>query len=623
MELQTQLLESNLQFLDKESQEKILNSEEGNLSLTKSGQLNLQIGTIHFHSQHDPLKEAERLLSSLKQDSQEKLYIFFGAGLGYLIQIALLNPKLTIVWMECSASILKSALKIFDYSNFLQSKRLRIILKPFTEDKLFTNFKGLSKLPTSFIPHRPSLAYLPEEYMECKFICEKFFQKKDVNIATLSRFEKIWTRNILQNIPELSQMYPVSLLFGIAKNIPIMVAGAGPSLHDDISKLKKYRKLFLLIAVDTSLHVLSHHGIEPDLIYSVDPQPINRSYLEGYTGKGILVFDPTSTFHSLRLDPKLNRGFFTSSPFPLFQIFSDFLNVEAGDIPFGGSVSTNAVSLAELMGASEVLFVGQDLAFTEGLAHCKGAILEERLNYKESRLFRREIHNYKQLNALTKIPIKAKNGKEYITNEKMQIFRKWFEDRASQKNWINLTSGGGVISGIPDKSFEEYFSLKENVAERVQMVQENIRSIFLHKQKFFFVKKFMDFTEEIIQNLGEFRILLKEGKETSDRMYQLALKNQEGSREFSELLDRMNQIDELVSSKKGLNEIIGLGVQRIILMITEGYDSILTLEEKKRDSLAITRKSYLLYEGLHSATEMIQKLIKKTRFRMKFYSQSP
>ncbi|MCB1180241.1 MAG: motility associated factor glycosyltransferase family protein [Leptospiraceae bacterium] len=619
MKLDLVTFQNNINSLDKDLREEIENSEElGQISLTKSGNLNLTINSINFHSAHDPLKESERLISGLKQDNSEKLYIFFGAGLGYSILKTLENPKINIIWMECTPSILKKALSLFDYSNHFQSGRLRILLRPFTEDKLFTAFKGLSNLPTSFIPHRPSLNYKNEEYSECKFICEKFFHKKDVNIATLSRFEKIWTRNILQNIPEISKMSPVSILFNLAQGeIPIVVAGAGPSLFYDIENIKKYRNYFILITVDTALHVLSGNGIEPDLIYSVDPQFINKSYLEGYHGKGALVFDPTSTFHTLRLDKSFLKGFFTSSPFPLFKIYSQFLNTDAGEIPFGGSVSTNAVSLAELMGASDVLFVGQDLAFTDGFAHCKGAILEERLNYKETRTFRREYHNHKQLFALRKLTINSFDGKDYHTNEKMQIFRKWFEDRANGRNWLNLTSKGGIIKGIPKTTFEEYFSSAIVSEDKVQLTKMKIHE-FANRinHRFFDIDSFKKYTKEILENLNEFKNLLNKGKNLSQKLYDLAKSNNENSKEFNSYLKEMERIDENVSSQKGLNEIIGLGVQRVILMITENYDNLLSLEEKKKKSLSVTKKSILLYEGLYNSTEIISKLLKKALIRI-------
>jgi hypothetical protein len=622
--MQETLLETNLQALSEDLSSLIrLSSPVGDIFPSKTGVPTFKIKDIIFHSAHDPIKEAYRLIENLKPGSEEKLYIFFGAGLGYSVKIALGFPNITCVWMECDAGIFKMAFEREDFSEWLHSKKLRILLTPYTEDSLFSAFKGLGSHLTSFIPHRPSLSWKVEEYTECKFICEKFFRKKDVNIATLSKFETIWTRNLLQNIPEISEMVPVSLLFGIAKEIPILVCGAGPSLYNDLDFIKEYRNHFLLLCVDTSLNVLVNAQIDPDLIYSVDPQTINKSYLEGYEGNGKIIFDPTSCYHSLRLPGNFKSGFFTSSPFPLLKLFTNFSNIEIGDIPFGGSVSTNAVSLAEMMDAKNVLIVGQDLAFTDGYAHCRGAILEERLNYKESRLFRRELHNYRQLFALPKLNVTGLDGKIHHTNEKMQIFRKWFNDRAKNRNWINLTSNGGTIENIPISTFKKYFS--ENIidTQKVSSIQKKIKDLTEDKNTYIDIPNFVSNTNSILTELESYENILKEGITLSENIYKLVKKRSESSNEFHSLLNKIEKIDEQVAEKKGLSEIIGLGVQRVILMITEGFDSTLSIEEKKNPNLSIAKKSILLYKGLYDASRLIRKTLRKSITRVqinnKFY----
>ena len=567
-------LTKNLSCLTPELAEKIISSSSiGKLEKTKSELDNLVIDGIFFHSKHDPIVESKRLLDGLKKSDEQKVYIFFGAGLGYIIAQTLTHPNIHVIWMECYAEILKPALSIHDYSQHLSSGQLKILLKPFAEDLLFYAFKGISVLPVTFIPHRPSISWKESEYIECKYICEKFFQKKDVNIATLSRFEKIWTRNLIQNFPE----------------------------------------------IDTALHILVGAGIDPDLIFSVDPQALNSSYLEGYNGSGYIVFDPTSSYHTLRLSDKFKNGFFTSSPFPLLQIYTKHLSVEPGEIPFGGSVSTNAVSLAELMGASNVYFVGQDLAFTGGFAHCKGAILEERLNFKESRYFKREKHNYNQLSALPKLISVGYDGEKYHSNEKMQIFQKWFGDRAEGRNWINLSKKGAKINGVPKKNFAESF---ENIPHekilQIQSVKKEIVNLAqMSSHLFFDLESFLRETETILFELNTFTATLKKGKELAERIYTLIQKKGNNEKEINGLLNQMNQIDEDVSSKKNLNEIIGLSIQRTILTITEGYDVNLSVEEKKNPHLSLAKKSILLYTGLYEGAKLIQTLLKKTSKRMR------
>ena len=78
----------------------------------------------------------------------------------------------------------------------------------------------------------------------------------------------------------------------------------------------------------------------------------------------------------------------------------------------------------------------------------------------------------------------------------------------------------------------------------------------------------------------------------------------------------MNLIDEEVSSKKNINEIIGMSVQRTILTITEGYETNLSLEEKKNPHLGVAKKSILLYTGLYEGARLIQRLLQKANRRI-------
>ncbi|PKA10875.1 hypothetical protein CH372_17140, partial [Leptospira meyeri] len=102
----------------------------------------------------------------------------------------------------------------------------------------------------------------------------------------------------------------------------------------------------------------------------------------------------------------------------------------------------------------------------------------------------------------------------------------------------------------------------------------------------------------------------------SQRIYNQIKLNQINPKTFSEDIKQMDSIDEQVSGKKGLNEILSLGIQRIILTITEGYDDNLTLEEKENPRLAVAKKSLLLYEGLYSSVQSTKRMLTKSLYRM-------
>ncbi|UOG53147.1 DUF115 domain-containing protein [Leptospira noguchii] len=626
---------------------------------------------IALHSLMDPITESKRLLEGLKKEDEERVFLFFGAGIGYVVQESLKFKNVTAVWMEVVPEILRYALSIFDYSDFLESGRLKILLSPILEEDLYSAFRGISGFPISFIPHRGSNRWKKDSYEELRFISESFFHKKDVNISTLTRFEKIWTRNFISNLPKLVSMQPIRSLFGICKGkADVLVCGAGPSLILSLNDIKAYRKNLILIAVDTALMVLWNFGIDPDLVFSVDPQALNTKYLEGYNGNAKIVFDPTSSYHSLRLPGKFKNGFFTSSPFPLIKIFSSKPEEEIGAVDFGGSVSTNAVSLAEKMEARNILLVGQDLSFPNKLAHCKGAVLEERLNHIESRKLRREYHNHKQMTALPVKKAASIQGGEIRTNEKLLIFKKWFEEHPKKNPWFNFGKEGVVLHGIPNVDFSKYIQenecdlgFVESIRNHIFFISEkgfksDLRSNFL-KEKVSLEKKdnedFFDYKpdrvqksvskinsflkdeEDVAQNfsrfmskekiLSELNVLydqlngfiekVTQGRILSDRLYFQVKEENRFKDQILKNLKEIDRIDEEVSSRKGLTEILGLSIQRTVLMITEGYEGGLTLEEKKNERLGIVKKSFLLYQGLEEACKLHSKLILKTILRMK------
>lgn len=590
------------------------------LSKSKTGDPTLELDGVWIHSRFDPKKEAERFATELPHDGSERIYLLFGAGLGYILPYLINKEKVTIIWMEPFPFFIWESFKLFDLSKPLLEGKLILITGDGMEDQLTEAVKGKGTYPISFVPHRGSWQWKEAEYQRLKYTAEQMFHKKDVNLATLTRFEKIWAKNICYNLPELSQFRPVSDLFGIASGIPIVVACAGPSLSESIPDLVTYRSQFLLLAVDTALPILTSFGVEPDLIFSVDPQALNSQYLEDYSGEAILVFDPTSTYLSLRLDKGPNKGFVTSSPFPLIRLLERTGPSEIGSVPFGGSVSTNAASLATLMGAKSVFLVGQDLSFTKGLAHSKGAVLEERLNYLESRKFRREKHNYKQLFALPRKKVLGNSEETYITNEKMLIFKKWFEDHAKENPWTNLTKFGAKLEGIPHSEFGKEFSNDEsevkNQTHLVQLVRNRIRSQLKKEESFFDKTELVSEILSTTESLSEFVITVKRGLIVSERIYNQIKRNQINPKTFSEDIKQMDSIDEQVSGKKGLNEILSLGIQRVILTITEGYDDHLSLEEKENTKLGVAKKSLLLYEGLYESVQSTKRMLTKSLYRL-------
>src|SRR5512133_2757850 len=112
-------------------------------------------------------------------------------------------------------------------------------------------------------------------------IARSYLSTKEVNIATLAKFEKVWASNIARNIGAFVASPGANRFFGQFGGVPAIVVAAGPSLHASMDFIRKSRGRAVIVAVDTSYRILMSQGIEPHFCIVVDPQMINARYFEG------------------------------------------------------------------------------------------------------------------------------------------------------------------------------------------------------------------------------------------------------------------------------------------------------------------------------------------------------
>lgn len=571
-----------------------------------------------LHSRHDPIKEAERQLTEFECEDAEQLVLFFGAGLGYSIVRFVSEHANPIVWLEPHGEILARALEVQDLREAIRSGQLTVLTGMPTDDHFQETFRGRGNTEILFISHRASYQ-ADGTYAQLQQSVENFLNKKDVNLATLSRFDRSWARNLSENFAPLTRARPVARLFHTTPGATALVCGAGPSLTRDLPKLLKIRDRCVVIAVDTALQILLKHGLDPDIVVSVDPQPVNRYYLEGCEdSRALFVVDPTTCYASLRLLPP-ERLYYLWSPFPLAKLFFDALDEAPGEVAFGGSVSTNAYDLALKMGCRRVLLAGQDLSFTGGLAHAKGAVLEERLNYRETRYFRRELHNYRQLSALPVRYLPGRDVPDMIcadagdakrsagqvrANDKLVIFHRWFSQRFAadlrdypELELLNLASSGAEFPGVARVLPENVeFRTQDRAPAAAGWQGKLAEAAHPHFDSAGFQQRLAELAEEC----ARFAELLEPGVRDSAALYGRASQGQRDAK-YDALLKQMRRLDERVRQQSELMELAGSAMQKQIFQITENYRKELSPEEAADPHLASAKQSQLLYSGLLSA----------------------
>jgi hypothetical protein len=559
---------------------------------------------LFVHSKMDPLREAERFISEI--DTADKdLIIILGFGFGYHCGLLLkkITSSVNVIVIEKDIALLKRAFETRDLEELIKNDNFHLLADP-PESLLSDVFRGKSSRNVLFVTHRGSSQLYPDYYQNTVSIIKSYISTKDVNIATLARFEKTWGSNTSRNIGVISRSCGVNQFFDMFMGIPAIVVAAGPSLTYSLDFVRNNIDKAVVIAVDTSYKLLIDNGITPHFCLSVDPQLINARYYEGIGATDtILVSDPT-------VHPSIFRYFkgrvsVTGIAFDMMKWIDDICG-EKGELTHGGSVSTNAYDFARRLGASPICMVGQDLSFTSGLAHAKGSYLDEQIHNRTYKFNNAQMYNRRQLASLPPVYMKGVRGTRVLTNQKMMIFQNWFEKR-NDSDLINATYNGVFISGVKnipsDKLPFNYppVDLRSKIDELYNRFKDETDSGRINRLK----KRIDDMLAEIE---GLVPVLEKASSYASDLSEMIESgrdKSDPGRMSF--ILKKLSESDKYIESMKKSKGLISFSIQRVIHTITEGYE----LNSGKDDNAA--DRSLYLYRGLLEGTLFNKKILSKMR----------
>ncbi|MCL2154479.1 MAG: DUF115 domain-containing protein [Leptospirales bacterium] len=572
--------------------------------ITAEGKSKNEEKKLFVHSRVDPIREAERFISDI-DISNKDLVVVLGFGFGYHCDILLdkVQQGINIVVIERDEALLRKAFESRDLEKLISAENFFIICNP-SESLIGDIFKGKSSKSIIFITHRGSSQIYIDYYNNIVSVIKSYISTKDVNIATLARFEKAWGSNIARNIRIIYESSGINQFFNTFNNIPAIVVAAGPSLVQSINFIKENISKAVIIAVDTSYKILIENGIAPHFCLSADPQLINARYYEGTDEtKTILISDPT-------VHPSIFRFFkgrvvLTNIAFDMMKWIDDICG-QKGELTHGGSVSTNAYDFAKRIGAKPIFMVGQDLSFTSGLAHARGSYLDEQIHNKTYRFNNAEMYNRRQLGFLPKLKLNGVRGEAVITNQKMMIFQNWFSNRRDP-DLINAAYNGVYIDGIKniphDKFSFDYPEIDlldkiESVYKEFSGTDESERKNKLKKR----IDKMLDEIEALtpvleraVNHASVLSEMIETGRDKSD------------SGKMSFILKKLSEADEYIESMKKSKDLISFSIQRVIHTITEGYE----LDNSKRDNVG--ERSLFLYRGLLEGALFNKKILSKMK----------
>ncbi|MEK9629542.1 MAG: 6-hydroxymethylpterin diphosphokinase MptE-like protein, partial [Nitrospinota bacterium] len=329
---------------------------------SNSGQPTAQYENILLHSKYDPEKEGRDFSQKIQPGSKICLY---GFGLGYHLAPLLekIGPDGFLLVIELNQDILTAAMRIKDHTPLFQNPNFKFIFgveEAQVSHQISREMENLSESNPEKIEilfHSPSFKCFPQKFPSLKNALEILLMERRFPAV----FGNLENTNYSLNEEKIKKSRGINSLSNTHSGRPGIVISAGPSLDTVLPYLKYLKDRFLITCVDTAFPVLLRNRIQPEYVFSLDPQSESALYFADYKrGSTKLIFTTTA-----------NHTVLENFPGECFVVYKEAHSPsqsdeaeEKGITQAGGSVSCLGLDVLIQLGCNPIFLIGQDCALT-------------------------------------------------------------------------------------------------------------------------------------------------------------------------------------------------------------------------------------------------------------------
>jgi hypothetical protein len=409
----------------------------------------------------DGISETHRIMREVDLKNPQMVF-FFGCGLGFMIEEFLSNrPKLNkaAVIVEKNPMIFFHMLGIKDWAHVIEANDILWVVG-FNESEiaaqLVISFEVFATVNRSVkILALPSALESEAEYYSSA--AQSMMNARDQStIWTGNSVEDSFQglKNICDNLEFALQNPGIAALKEKFKGKTCISVAAGPSVNGAWDILRQVQGKIPIIACDTMLKPMNAQGVKADIITALERDPIVADLFRGHPvperstliGPALLLPDAWNAFQGRKI------AYCPTVAYAL-NLGINFL------YPFapGSSAGNVNLALAQLMGFSNIIMIGHNLAYGLGSweSHVKGTIDPSREKHRTE-------EEIKAMATGGKVPT-ADGQNEVYTIVEYNLFRQQIENMISKGDkgtrWINCAAKGAAIKGSEFMPLEEAIKL--------------------------------------------------------------------------------------------------------------------------------------------------------------------
>ncbi|EKQ6182753.1 motility associated factor glycosyltransferase family protein [Campylobacter coli] len=478
---------------------------------------------------------------------------FYGFGNGILFKALLQNKNHQhIVVFEKDIEIIWIMFHILDFSSELQSARLMILQTSSLDIEFFSNFCSSKPFfQFSRIYFLELMSHYYERFHEDilglnKKLAENFknsivFHGNDP-LDALQGIEQ-FVYNLPQMITHPSYKELLSKRKGISDTA--IIVSTGPSLTKQLPLLKKYASKATIFCADSSYPILAKHGIKPDYVCMLERTEITAEFFNHDFGEfdKDIVFVCAGVVHPKTIEYLKNKTFIITQKVLAFPYYINLKNFCYAAVGF--SVAHTLSYLATYLSHKNIIFIGQDLAYTEnGNSHPD--------DYQNSANYESQMYEHILTTAY------GGNGK-VETHSIWLLFKNWFENEMipnTRKMGIttyNCTEGGARIEGTIEKPF--LWACENLLDKDLNKPFEKLEPLSLNKQNEFLLKAYYKVCKSI-EHCRDFSKILSNDFEKIQSVYLSLNEKEEDINLAIEKIDKFKNKLEDIKQMQDLYEIL-------------------------------------------------------------------
>ena len=466
------MFEKNLKYIDNEALKRRLSAltlDESrwdiSFCMTPSNDYLLMKNEVPIDDINNPREAVREMFkSTIKQPmAPNDIIITFGIGLGYMLDETFNTYPSRIFVYEPDLKLLHFVLNNIDISEHLSSGRVYITndLEELIQ-KLSSSYLTKDKVEVIYLKN-----YAVVKSQELLELTQKVYdacKSKMVDINTIKRFTRTWTENTVRNLGliENGTFYKLSDLENKFSGQTAMILAAGPSLDENLEKIKANREKFVVFVVNKALRYVLSSGITPDFLVGLDAGYMEPTIggLEEHLPNINYITDLKSDSYGYTKPFKKTFVSFSDNDIIVKNLkdYNDFIK------PYvtGGSATTFAFVAAVKMGFEKIIFSGLDLAFKNDVSYADGENIKR---ISEEKILADNVEK-----ELCSVP--SVTGGNVTTRDDYAAFIKHFEVLIKDLGYTeiyNTTTFGAKIEGMKYKDLSTISLL----------VSSNITSILL------------------------------------------------------------------------------------------------------------------------------------------------